>query len=197
MKMNEIRRRAQLQTSIIISSIFLIIGYIAHAPATSDPTSSAESFKKAAQVLLHPRCVNCHPKGDHPLVGDRSNPHPMNVMRGKDGLGENGLWCHSCHQEKNSPGMHAPPGAPEWHLPAKHMPMVFEGRTPRQLCEQLKDPKQNGKRPVEKIIEHVREAPLVRWGWNPGEGRTPVPTPHPEFVKLMANWAHNGAACPD
>jgi hypothetical protein len=120
----------------------------------------------------------------------------MHVERGPQGTGKNGLLCSTCHQEKNLPGNGLPPGAPEWSLPPADTPMVFEKRSPRQLCEQLKDPARNGKRSPADVVEHVREAPLVLWGWHPGDGRTPVPMPHEEFVRLMSEWADKGAACP-
>jgi hypothetical protein len=77
------------------------------------------------------------------------------------------------------------------------LPMVFEKRTPRQLCEQLKDPAQNGGRNLDQVLAHVREAPLVLWGWNPGNRRTPAPGSHDEFVRVMREWVIRGAACPE
>jgi hypothetical protein len=168
----------------------------AQAATAADQAASAAAFDKAAKVLQHPRCLNCHPAGDRPLVGDRSQPHPMHVERGPMGMGKNGLWCNTCHQDKNLPGKELPPGAPEWMLPPSDSPMVFEKKSSRQLCEQLKDPAKNGSRSPAEIVEHVREAPLVLWGWHPGEGRTPVAMPHEEFVRLMSEWAEKGAACP-
>ena len=164
--------------------------------AGEDRAGAAAAFEKAAQVLQHPRCVNCHPAGERPLVGDRSQPHPMHVERGPEGMGKNGLWCSTCHQDKNLQGSGLPPGAPGWELPPADMPMVFEKKTSRQLCEQLKDPARNGSRSPAEIVDHVREAPLVLWGWHPGEGRTPLSMPHEEFVRLMSQWADKGAACP-
>ena len=74
--------------------------------------------------------------------------------------------------------------------------MVFEGRTPGQLCRQLKDPEQNGGRTPEQIIEHLK-TPLVVWSWNPGEGRAAVPTAYHEFFGNMVEWVEKGAACPE
>ena len=77
-----------------------------------------------------------------------------------------------------------PPGGPGWQLPPEDMPMVFEGATPREICLHLKDPAQNGQRSPDEVVEHVETTPIVLWGWNPGEGRTPVPMSHEEFVKI-------------
>lgn len=76
------------------------------------------------------------------------------------------------------------------------IPTVFKKKTPRELCEQLKDSARNGYRSPDEIVDHVAEAPLTLWGWNPGYGRTPVDMPHKEFVRLRREWADNGAACP-
>jgi len=166
------------------------------AGTAADRAGAATAFAKAAPVLLSPRCLNCHPAGERPLVGDRSQPHPMHVVRGPLGMGKNGLLCSTCHQDTNLQGKGLPPGAPGWQLPPADTPMVFEKRTPRQLCEQLKDPARNGSRSPAEVVEHLRDAPLVLWGWHPGEGRTPVAMSHQEFVSLMSQWADKGAACP-
>ncbi len=177
---------------------FLLEGAMgAGQPRASDPAASAKAFTKASEVLLNPRCVNCHPAGDSPLIGDKMQPHPMHVVRGPEGIGKNGVWCSTCHQDKNLPGAHMPPGGPGWQLPPADMPMVFENRTPGQLCRQMKDPAQNGGRSPEEVVEHVREAPLVLWGWKPGDARKPVPMSHEQFVRYMTEWAQKGAACPD
>ena len=73
--------------------------------------------------------------------------------------------------------------------------MIWQGLTDQQLCELLKDPRQNGNRTIEQIVEHM-QTPLVRWGWNPGDGRTPIPMPQPEFLARVREWASKGATCP-
>lgn len=35
--------------------------------------------------------------------------------------------------------------------------------------------------------------PLVLWGWNPGEGRTPIPMKLSEFQARVKDWAAKGA----
>ena len=154
------------------------------------------AFPQLADVFLHPRCKNCHPAGEGPLQGDEGAVHAMNVKRGPDGLGKDAARCGNCHQTTNMPGANMPPGAPNWRMPTPEMPMVFEDKTPGELCRQLKDPAKNGGRTIEEIIRHVTADPLVLWGWNPGEGRT-VPRSHDEFAGKMKEWADNGAACPD
>jgi hypothetical protein len=73
--------------------------------------------------------------------------------------------------------------------------MIWEGLGDHQLCELFKDRKQNGNRSVGQIVEHM-STPLVLWGWNPGNGRTPVPIPEAQFLAKVKEWAAKGAACP-
>ncbi len=162
---------------------------------TSPDGTAAGAFAQFVPVLRNPRCMNCHSSGDYPRQGDDSHPHTMQIRRGPDGHGVNSVKCSSCHQERNTPGLHTPPGAPDWRLPPPEMAMVWEGLTDRQLCELLKDPGQNGHRTVQQIVEHM-STPLVLWAWQPGEGRTPVPITHTEFLTKVKTWAAAGAPCP-
>jgi hypothetical protein len=154
------------------------------------------SWDVVYRVLQHPRCVNCHPSGEVPLQGDEGRPHAQNVMRGPEGEGLFAMRCSACHQTANAPGAHLPPGAPHWKLPHPDMPLVFEGLSASELCRQLADRARNGNRTPEQLLEHVADDPLVRWGWNPGEGRSPVSTPHAAFVAAMRSWVEGGCACP-
>jgi len=160
-----------------------------------DAEGAKKAFAEAAEVLFHPRCLNCHPSGDAPLIRDDSQPHMFNVKRGPGGKGAGAMNCTLCHGEANKPG--GAPGVAGWHMPPENMPMVFQGRTPGELCRQLKDPKQNGGRTGEQVIDHIDKDPLVLWGWNPGEGRTVPKMSHKEFSAKMHEWVKKGAACPD
>ena len=114
--------------------------------APRDPMAAAAAFEALAPALRNPRCMNCHSTGDCPRQGNDSHRHTMDVRRGPDGNGVNAVKCSTCHQDHNTVGARTPPGAPDWHLPSPAMPMIWEGLTDRQLCELLKDPKQNGNR---------------------------------------------------
>lgn len=156
---------------------------------------AAAAFEAIMPVLRHPRCMNCHSTGDFPRQGDDSHRHTMKIRRGPEGHGINSVMCSTCHQDHNLVGLHTPPGAPDWALPPPATPMIWEGLTDQELCELLKDPKQNGHRTTERIVEHMH-TPLVLWGWTPGEGRTPIPMPQQEFLAKVEEWAAEGAACP-
>jgi hypothetical protein len=166
------------------------------APTRGDPIASFETVKA---VLQSPRCVNCHPTGDQPLQGDDSHVHQQFVQRGATGHGAVGLACATCHAKANPPasyGVHMPPGvSTDWHLPPPEQRMVFAGKSSRALCEQLKDPKQNGGKDSAALLHHVADDPLVLWGWSPGTGRKPVPISHDEFVRAWRTWAEAGAPC--
>ena len=58
-------------------------------------------FNEIAKVVTHPRCMNCHPAGNHPLQGDDRHEHLPPVPRGEAGLGVAGLNCATCHTERN------------------------------------------------------------------------------------------------
>lgn len=156
---------------------------------------STAAFESIVPVLHNPRCMNCHSTGDFPRQGEDSHRHTMQVRRGPEGEGVNAVKCSTCHQDHNLAGLHMPPGAPGWQIPSPEMPMIWEGLTDRDLCELLKDPKQNGHRSVQQIVEHM-STPLVLWGWSPGEGRSPIPMPQREFLSKVKEWAFNGAVCP-
>jgi hypothetical protein len=172
----------------------------AEPPVASKPMASTSGdgalFTAFVPVLRHPRCMNCHSQGDYPRQGDDGHQHAMNIRRGPAGFGVTSVKCSTCHQDHNLDGAHLPPGAPDWHLPPPSMPMIWQGLTDAQLCESIKDPKQNRGRNLDQLVEHLTEDKLVMWGWNPGEGRTPVPMPHDEFSAKVKQWLAAGAPCP-
>jgi len=167
------------------------------ASITNQSERSRALFVEAGRVLQHPRCLNCHSTGDYPRQGDDGHIHTQNVRRGIAGVGKYGQKCSTCHQEQNVAGLNMPPGAPNWHLPPANMPMIWEGRTPGQICRQIKDPRQNNGKTVAQIIEHVTADKLVLWGWQPGEGRSIPPLSHDEFARNFQDWVRYGAACPE
>jgi hypothetical protein len=175
----------------------LIGSAIAHgdsAPATGE--AGKRAFVTVARVLQSPRCMNCHPTGDRPLQSDRSRPHRFSISRRS---AEAGLACDACHQARNSEALGVaggPPGAPHWALPPATTPMVFEGRSVRALCEQLKDRAATGGRDLHALLEHVANDPLVKWAWSPGGSRSKPPVSHAELVSAFRIWVTSAGACP-
>src|SRR5437763_7921704 len=62
-------------------------------PADKDDAGARAAFLHVYKILMHPRCMNCHPSGDAPLQDDDSHPHVQNVKRGEDGKGKYALKC--------------------------------------------------------------------------------------------------------
>ena len=154
---------------------------------------ASHPFTPIQQVLQSPRCMNCHPAGDGPLQTDQSLPHKQNVKRVFTELGGS---CQTCHQDTTMPGEHMPPGAPHWHMPPAHTPMVFQGKSATQLCVDLKDPLKNGNRSLTDLRHHVEHDPLVVWAFDPGQGRTRPPLTHAAFLQKVDAWIALGATCP-
>ena len=68
----------------------------------ADPAArSAAMFVELGKVLTNPRCVNCHPAGDHPRQGELGRLHQPPVERGADGHGLPAMRCSICHQQAN------------------------------------------------------------------------------------------------
>jgi len=165
----------------------------AFAGIADPPARSRALFLEASRVMLHARCVNCHPAGDSPHQRDDMAIHDPPVKRGPEDKGVVGLECTSCHQEK-TPELARVPGAPKWHLAPKVM--AWEGKSAAAICAQVKDPARNGGKSLHDIVEHSAHDKLVAWGWSPGAGRTPAPGTQERFGALVAAWVETGAACP-
>jgi hypothetical protein len=167
--------------------------------ATASATPAAGDgalFLEFVSVLRHPRCMNCHSRGDFPRQGDDGHSHTMNVRRGPGGHGVTAEKCSTCHQDHNLAGAHMPPGAPNWGLPPPIAPMIWQDLSDGQICRSIKDLKQNKNRNLDQLVEHLTEDKLVAWGWNPGEGRDPIPMSHDEFAAKVKKWRSAGAPCP-
>lgn len=174
----------------------------ATAPSLTTHTDESRSialFLDAARVIESPRCMNCHPATRSPTQGQDMHPHVPPLQAGMDGHGVAGLACSTCHQRANVATFGAAiasiPGHPHWALaPAS---MSWQGKTPAEICKQLKNPALNGGRTLAEIQEHVAKDSLVGWAWHPGAGRAPAPGTQEEFGKLIGDWIATGAACPE
>ncbi|MEM7343654.1 MAG: hypothetical protein AAF485_05390 [Chloroflexota bacterium] len=160
----------------------------------SSQTAEEAAFDTVMTVMTSPRCSNCHPTGDRPRQRDEQIIHLFNVTRGEDNHGGPVQTCETCHHEENNP-YSLVPGAPHWGLAPKSM--GWFGLTDAEIAQTLLDPAKNGGRTHEELLHHVSEDPLVLWAWDPGEGRTPPPVSHEEFVEAMAIWLEAGAPIPE
>ncbi len=159
---------------------------------------SVALFREAGKVIQHPRCINCHPAGDHALQGDDRHPHFPAAARGPEDMGPPGGYCTACHHDANVTMLAAPhasiPGHPRWQLAPREM--TWEKKTLGEICQQLKDPERNGHRTLAELHEHMAQDDLVGWGWHPGAGRQPAPGTQQMFGALIQAWIDTGAACP-
>lgn len=155
---------------------------------------STALFEEIGKVLVHPRCVNCHPSGDSPLQGEDGRVHEPPVVRGAGGMGAVGMRCTTCHTRENFDPAGVP-GAPHWRLAPRGM--AWEGLTPGEICRQLVDSERNGGRTLDELAEHFGEDELVGWGWEPGADRQPAPGTQAELGALVRAWIETGAVCPE
>jgi hypothetical protein len=157
-------------------------------------------FSEAAKVITSPRCMNCHPAGDHPLQGDDSHIHQPPAFRGEANNGVPGLVCSTCHTDRNvtlSVGRatyQSIPGHSRWALAPREM--AWEGKSVGDICRQIKDPTRNGGRSLALLQEHVAKDDLVAKGWDPGAARMPAPGTQEQLGTLVQAWIETGAECP-
>jgi hypothetical protein len=157
-------------------------------------------FAEAAKVITSPRCMNCHPAGDNPSQGDNEHVHRPAAFRGEAGVGVPGLPCAACHTDRNFPlsvgeaSYQSIPGHPRWGLAP--IEMAWQGKSPAQICRQIKDPAHNGGRSLALLRDHLAKDDLVGWAWHPGAGRRPAPGTQEEFGAIIAGWIDTGAECP-
>jgi hypothetical protein len=161
------------------------------------PERSRAIFAEVGKVLTHPRCMNCHPAGEHPLQGADHHEHRPPVWR--NDTGSYGTPCGECHTERNvslheAASYKSIPGHPRWGVAP--LSMAWEGKSLGDICRQLKDTAQNGGRDLAMLQEHVAKDDLVAWGWNPGEGREPAPGTQQAAGELVQAWIDSGAECP-
>lgn len=161
-------------------------------------TASADAFATVARVMRSPRCQNCHTLTDYPRQGDDRHRHLFRVARGPADHGAAGLPCSSCHGKSNNAASGVPGADENWRLAP--LSMGWDGLSTNELCEHLKDPRHNGNRTGDQVINHLRST-LVRWAWSPGtdrtgQARTTPPIPYDEFVMDAEIWMRSGAECP-
>ncbi len=158
-----------------------------------------EAFDLMMDVLTHKRCVNCHPSGDAPRQGEDSHLHNFGIVRGEDNHGLVGYTCNTCHQDENN-DFSGVPGAPHWAVAP--IEMAWEGKSRVEIARQMMDPKRNGGRTAEEIMEHLTEHELVLWAWDPGidaagNSREKPPVPKDEYIAAVKEWIENGAIIPE
>ena len=149
-------------------------------------------FQEVGRVIEHPRCMNCHPRGDRPTQTAAMRPHMPWVTRGADDAGASTLRCSTCHHDANSAASGVP-GNPKWKLAP--IEMSWQGKTLGEICRQILDPSRSHMTGAE-LLHHMAEDELVGWAWHPGGNRAPAPGSQAEFGTLIKAWLETGGACP-
>lgn len=162
-------------------------------------TESREAFDAMMSVIMHPRCMNCHPSDDRPRQGMEGRIHYFGVQRGADGHGVPALKCGTCHQKENN-DFSGVPGAPHWHLAPRSMGWM--GLSRGEVARAILDPAKNGGRTLEETVTHLTEDELVLWAWEPGVNHAGIPREKPpiskqEWIDAVKTWAANGAPIPE
>ena len=102
----------------------LVLVLVAAACSRSEAApADAALFEPIADVVTHPRCINCH-QDESPRQTDSKIVHQPLVVRGKDGHGAPTQRCQTCHQSKNTADGFVP-GVATWGLAP--LSMLWEG----------------------------------------------------------------------
>jgi hypothetical protein len=159
--------------------------------AISDVAERSQAiFGEIGKVLTHPRCMNCHPAGDHPLQGADKHEHMPPVWRGDTGhLATN---CFECHTEKNTTLHEAAsyksiPDHPRWGVAP--LSMAWEGKTLGAICRQLKDVSLNGGRD----LRYCKSISLKTTSLHGAGIRARAASLLPETRKQPASWCKLGS----
>ncbi|MEM7471196.1 MAG: hypothetical protein AAF340_07580 [Pseudomonadota bacterium] len=159
------------------------------------------AFARIYEVASHPRCSNCHVGGDNrpmwsgPSYG-KTRVHGMNIRGGESRIGAETLLCSTCHVTSETPNTEphaAPQVAAEWRL----APVEAEwfGKDAAHICQQLRDPEQNGDRDMLALASHLDHDVILHWAWSPGGTREPAPYSLQEHVNDILIWGIAGFPC--
>lgn len=161
-------------------------------------SSLQSSYNTMMAVLMHPRCINCHPGDDVPKQGDQARPHYFGVSRGANDKGFKATQCATCHQSQNNT-YSGVPGAPHWALAPNSM--AWQGLSKNEIARALLDVTKNGNRSHEDLVHHLTEDALVLWAFNPGVDQNGIPRTKPAvseeaYKKAVKDWFSKGAIVP-
>ncbi|MEO0811922.1 MAG: hypothetical protein AAFY60_03595 [Myxococcota bacterium] len=174
-------------------------------PGSITSAEGLNAWARIYEVASHPRCANCHvgeserPMWSGPSYG-KARPHGMNVHAGKSRIGAETMLCSTCHvnsasTDRGNPTPHAAPRiAGAWRLAP--VEAHWYGQSSNAICEQLRDPKQNGERTFKQLAEHLGHDKILHWAWTPGGNREPAPRTLQEHIDDVLRWGAAGMPCP-
>ncbi|WP_299585962.1 hypothetical protein [uncultured Microbulbifer sp.] len=198
----KLRRAAGLLRHLTISAFILLVltgcenrqdmtGQTPESQASNVDTTGHQDWETIVEVLLHPRCLNCH-QMEMPLI-KQGSPHVPRVERGPDNMGLGTMRCSNCHSNQNN-AVTGAPGAPGWAMAP--IALNWSQKSSAQICQLLTTPQDNGGRSPAQLMQFMSENPLALWGWNPGGNREPVNIPHDKLVTALQGWIAAGTPCP-
>jgi cytochrome c553 len=174
-------------------------GYV--APKSSGGTPEWQAIYN---VMVSPRCINCHSMADYPRQTDDRYPHVYHIERGEDDKGIEMKRCNQCHGMRNDP-VNGAPGRMDWHMAPVQKTTESSPGVPKgdhQLCVDVKDKSKNGNRDFAQLLDFIETDPFIMWAWDPGvraNGKmrtTPPMATHDEFLSTVKRWIADGAPCP-
>lgn len=173
--------------------------YISLDEKTINLSENKDNFNKMMDVLMHPRCMNCHPSDNVPKQGIESHPHYFGMEGGENDQGFEATKCTTCHQTENN-NYSGVPGAPHWGLAPQKM--AWKGLTRKEIAAVILDKNKNGGKDLKGVEKHLTEDELVLWAWNPGidaagNKREKPPISEEEFKKVVKEWIADGAIIPE
>ncbi|MCY4336088.1 MAG: hypothetical protein OXC60_15625 [Litoreibacter sp.] len=170
-------------------------------PEAATRDEGLAAFARIYEVASHPRCSNCHVGDDHrpmwsgPSYG-KTRPHGMNINGGESRIGAETLLCSTCHVTSGIPN-NAPHAAPQvaadWQLAP--VEAAWFGKDADHICQQLRDPEQNGGRDMLELAAHLDHDVILHWAWSPGGTREPAPYSLQEHVNDILIWGVAGFPC--
>lgn len=163
--------------------------------------AGSQAWDRIYAVASHPRCTNCH-VGDSGRAGwedlgyKTGQLHGMNVVAGESRIGAETIPCRTCHIGAAGPN-NVPHAAPQiddaWRLPP--VELAWRGKTSVEVCEQLRNPDTNDGFDLAELVDHVRTSEFVRYGFEPGAGRTPATGSVEELAQDLLIWGAAGMPC--
>ncbi|WP_421701084.1 hypothetical protein [Aliiroseovarius sp.] len=197
----------------VLAALVLAVAAPVHAEVDLTPPASAtkaeglDAWNRIYEVASHPRCANCHTgPSDRPMWSGPSygqpRPHGMNIQAGESRIGAEYVLCQTCHTTKDEDWENAnavPHAAPRvaafWQLAP--VEAHWFGRSSVEICQQLRDPEQNGDRDMMELAEHLDHDVILHWAWAPGGNREPAPYSLQEHVTDILIWGTAGFPCPE
>ena len=157
-------------------------------------------FNEVAKVVTHPRCMNCHPAGEHPTQGNDQHEHMPPTCAARPASASPGVLLGLPHREELHAGRHRRDATRAFRAirAGSSRRSRWRGRASRSArsASSSRTRSATAARSLALLHEHFAKDDLVAWGWAPGEGREPAPGTQQQLGELAQAWIDTGAECP-